>query len=1015
MFLPTFWLISLGFAMTALGDDPPAKALDFHRDVRPVLADKCFRCHGPDEKARRGQLRLDQRESAIAMREGTAAIVPGRPDQSELMKRIEASDGDLRMPPPDSKLELSAHERDTLRRWIASGAEYQAHWAFVPPRRAATPTVANVERPLDPLDGFVLSPLEQAGRTFSPETDRATWLRRVTLDLTGLPPTLERLDEFLVDAAPDAHLRELDRLLASPAWGERMAVDWLDAARYADTHGYQVDPGKEMWPWRDWVVSAFNRNLPFDRFSIEQIAGDLLPDATLEQKIATGFQRNHRINSETGALAEEFQAENVVDRVNTFGEVWLGLTVGCARCHDHKYDPLTTREFYSLGAFFNNVDEVGNGGPRDARGNHRPYLRLPAPELEAKAAAKQQEIDKVRKTLDSVDDRLAPGQRQWEKGALSYRPRWTVLRPASLSADGGVTLATLKDGSIRAGGAMPPSSIYEVKVKTALRNITAFRIELIPDPSLPAGGSGRAADGKGVVTMFQVNQDGRKVDLDRITTDFQSEESELGLVLRPAEQLKRGWGVNPKVTSRHWAVIEPSRMLGGAAATEFTIRIGNEYEGAPVGRFRLSVTDSEYPEVIPEETAKIIRQAESQRSEKDRKELRAYYLAHPREHRKVYESVKALEAEKRAIENQIPTTMVMQEMAKARDTFVLKRGQYDQPGDRVTPIVPSFLPPLPSGAPANRLALARWLFEPANPLTARVAVNRYWQTYFGLGLVKTAEDFGSQGELPSHPELLDWLAVEFEASGWDVKAMQRLIVTSATYRQSSQVSPELRQRDPENRLLARGPRFRLQAEMIRDQALALSNLLSLKMGGPAVKPYQPDGLWEQLSAFQGRKLFERSKGEDLWRRSVYTYWKRTVPPPSMTVFDAPTREFCIVHRTLSSTPLQALALLNDEMYVETSRKFAERIIREGGATPRERLRWALRLATSRTPEKREIDILDAGLERRLTKYRANPAAANQLLSAGESPRDKQLDAAELAAYTTAASVILNLDEVITKQ
>jgi hypothetical protein len=470
--------------------------------------------------------------------------------------------------------------------------------------------------------------------------------------------------------------------------------------------------------------------------------------------------------------------------------------------------------------------------------------------------------------------------------------------------------------------------------------------------------------------------------------------------------------VNPETAKPHYAVIEPARMTPGA---EFTIRIGSEYEGAPVGRFRISVTSDEFPEVMPEPIAKILRSATAGRSDKDRDEIRKYFLAHPYELRRANEQVAKLVAEKRTVENKIPTTMVMQEMAQPRDTFLLLRGQYDKPGDPVKAGVPAFLPPLPSGAPANRLTLARWLVDPGNPLTARVAVNRYWQAYFGTGMVKTSEDFGSQGEAPSHPELLDWLATEFVRSGWDVKAMQRLIVTSATYRQASQATSAMRDRDPENRLLARGPRVRLAAEMIRDQALSLAGLLNDKMGGPAVKIYQPDGLWEQLSAFQGRKLFERSKGADLWRRSVYTYWKRTVPPPSLTIFDAPTREFCVVRRQASSTPLQALALLNDEMYMEASRKFAERMMKEGGASPAVRLAWAFRLATSRAATTAELAILERGFSQRLAQYRADPASAAKLLAAGEAPRDPALDAVELAAYTTTAGVLLNLDEVITRQ
>jgi len=996
------FLVALPFAAAG-------QHVDFARDVRPILSDRCFTCHGPDEANRKAGLRLDIEESAKKPRGVKIPIVPGDPAASEVIRRVAPEKPAMRMPPPWSdRKPLSDKEVATLRAWIQQGAKWQGHWAFTAPVRPPLPQVQNRAWVRNPIDNFVLARLQKEGLSPSPEADRAQLLRRVSFDLTGLPPTLAELDAFLADKSPDAYEKQVDRLLASPRYGERMAVDWLDAARYADTHGYQVDPEKEMWPWRDWVIKAFNDNLPYNQFTVKQLAGDLLPNATLDDKIATGFQRNHRINGETGSIAEEFQAENVVDRVSTLGAVWLGLTVGCARCHDHKYDPITTKEFYSLYAFFNNVDEVGNGGPRDGRGNYKPYLRLPSPEYDAQLKAKDVEIAAARKTLREIDKQLAARNLAWEQ------PKWEVLTPVagSLKAENGVTLKPQPDGSVIASGANPPASVYELTVETSLHNITAFRLELIPDASLPGHGSGRGAGGKGVVTMFEVKAGSKKVDLGRITADFKSEESELNQVVRPMEQLKRGWGLNPETDKPHYAVIETSRLTEGG---RFVIRVGSEYEGAGVGRFRVSVTGSEYPEVVPEDTAKILHTSAADRTAKDRETLSRYLVSHPREHRVAADALAKLEAERKVIENKIPTTMVMSEMATPRDTFVLIRGSYEKPGEKVTPTVPACLPPMPKDAPRNRLGLARWLVDPANPLTARVAVNRYWQMYFGTGLVKTVEDFGSQGEPPSHPELLDWLATEFVRTGWDVKAIQRLIVTSAAYRQQSVAPPPLRDRDPDNRLIARGPRIRLAAEMIRDQGLADSGLLSAKMGGPSVKPYQPDGLWEQLSAFPDRKLFFRSKGEDLWRRSVYTYWKRTVPPPSLTVFDAPTRESCVVRRQSSSTPLQALALLNDEMYVEMSRKLAERMITEGGAAPRDRLAWGFRLATSRRAKDSELAVLERGLKGRLLQYRANPSAAEKLLSAGEAPRNQSLDNSELAAYTTVASVILNLDEVITKQ
>jgi hypothetical protein len=994
-----------------------APVVDFSRDIRPILSDRCFSCHGPDESKRQAGLRLDTEDGAKKLRGTHAPIVPGDANASEILKRVAPETPARRMPPPYSdRKPLTEKEVATLRAWIEQGAKWQGHWSFTAPVRPALPEVHDVRKPgwiRNPIDNFILSRLDREGLKPSPEADRARLLRRVTFDLTGLPPTLAELDAFLADPSPDAYEKAVDRLLASPRYGERMTVDWLDAARYADTHGYQTDPAKEMWPWRDWVIQAFNRNLPYDQFTVEQLAGDLLPNATLEQKIATGFQRNHRINAETGSIAEEFHAENLVDRASTVGTVWLGLTVGCARCHDHKYDPISARDFYSLFAFFNSVEEAGNGGVADPRGNFKPAMRLPSPELDAQLAAKETELKTARAKLAGLDQELALKQGAWETTAFTYKPEWEVLKPEKASADNGVNLRILPDGSVIAGGPTPPAFFCQVTATTKLRNITAFRLELIPDESLPGGGSGRGAGGKGVVTLFEARVANKKIGLTRVTADFKSEESELNLVVRPADQLKRGWGVNPEMNKPHFAVIETARLLD--APGEISFRIGSEYQGAPLGRFRISVSSSEYPEVVPEDMAVLLHKSAAERTEKEAEALTKYFVAHPFERRQLSEQVDALDAERAAIEKKIPTTMVMSEMAAPRDTFVLLRGAYDKPGDKVTPAVPSFLPPMPEGLPRNRLGLARWLVDPTNPLTARVAVNRYWQMYFGTGIVKTADDFGSQGEAPSHPELLDWLATEFVRSGWDVKAMQRLIVTSASYRQSSVASPALRERDPENRLIARGPRVRLAAEMIRDQALLVSGLLSTKMGGPAVKPYQPDGLWEQLSAFPGRKLFERSQGEDLWRRSVYTYWKRTVPPPSLTIFDAPTREACIVRRQMSSTPLQALALLNDEMYIETSRKFAERMFREGGASPAQRLAWAMRAATSRPATDAEVRILVRGFERRLAQYRADRPSAEKLLAAGESARDMSLDTAELAAYTTAASVIFNLDEVITRQ
>lgn len=996
--------------------------VEFSRDVRPILSDRCFLCHGPDEANRKVDLRLDTEADSKKVHGKITPIVPGNPTASEVYRRISAENPAMRMPPSYAGHKpLSVREIAIIRRWIEQGARWQTHWAFIPPVRPDPPAVSGKNWARNPIDPFILARLEHEGLQPSPEADPALLLRRVTLDLTGLPPSPEELDAFLKDKSPDAYEKVVDRLLASPRYGERMALDWLDAARYADTHGYQVDPVREMWPWRDWVIRAFNSNLPYDQFTVQQLAGDLLPNATLDQKIATGFNRNHRVNTEAGSIPEEFHVENIVDRIGATGTVWLGLTVGCARCHDHKYDPLTMKDFYSLFAFFNNVPEIGTGGPRDGRGNLAPAVRLPEPALEAKVAAVDSRLKPAQAELKKVEEKLAPGMAEWEKTYLTSEAKWETLEPAKMSAGQGVTFTVKEDRSVLVSGAHPDKAIYTITAETHLPLVTAFRLEILPDPSLPGGGSGLGAGGKSTLTLFEARMEplgggqSTSVDLATIAPSASGAGALPIQAIKPRPQLQRGWYVDD-VTRPEFVVVEPPATLDLKDGARFTFRLGNEAgEGALIGRFRLSVTGADFPEPVPAEIRKMIEAGAEGRKPKDARTLKSYFLSHLRERRVWGEKVAKLQSEKRAIVARIPTSMVMSDMEAPRDTFMLLRGEYQKQGEKVTAAVPAFLPPLPPNAPHNRLGFAQWLVDPANPLTARVAVNRFWQSYFRTGLVKTADDFGSQGEPPSHPELLDWLATAFVQSGWNVKAMQKTIVMSATYRQSSKVAPKLHERDPENRLLARGPRFRLPAEVIRDCALSAAGLLTFNLGGPPVKPYQPEGLWEQLSVIDNQKLYVLSKGDDLWRRSVYTYWKRTAPPPAMTTFDAPTREYCVVRRGRSSTPLQALVLLNDETFTEASRRLAERMLHEGGSEPSKRIAAGFRLAASREPRAAEIDVLRAGLERRLTAYQRDRAAAEKLLATGEAPRDKSLDAAELAAYTTVASVILNLDEVITKQ
>jgi hypothetical protein len=753
-----------------------AEPVDFRRDILPILSENCFLCHGPDSKTRKADLRLDLKESALRTKD--PVIVPGNCTESELFARITSTDPDELMPPRKSGKALTAQQVELLTRWIDQGAKWSRHWAFGPPVRSATPAVKDRLWARNSIDEFVLARLEAGKLAPQSQADRSTLIRRVSLDLTGLPPTPDDVDAFLADRSASAYETVVDRLLASPAYGERMAMDWLDGARYADTNGYQNDFARTMWPWRDWVIAAFNANQPLDQFTIEQLAGDLLPGATLAQKIATGFNRNNRTVTEAGSIDEEWRIENAIDRVETTATVFLGLTMGCGRCHDHKYDPISQTEFYQFVGFFNSVDE--QGVYTEQRGNVPPLVNLATPKDRARVA----EFD------------------------------------------------------------------FLIAAATALG--TKQRVE----------------------------------NLKKAKAQFQ---------------------------------------------------------------------------------------------------------------------------------DRIPSVMVMKDLAQPRPTFVLKRGQYDQPDSyrKVEPGTPSCLPGLPAAAPRNRLGFARWLVSPENPLMARVVVNRIWQHHFGTGLVKTTENFGIQGEPPSHPELLDWLATELLRTGWDLKAMHRLVVTSATFRQSSRVPHSLLMLDPENRLLARGPRFRLSAEVVRDNALAIAGLLTRKIGGPSVKPYQPAGLWEELAGGAGEGPYIQDKGPALYRRSLYVYRKRTVPHPALATFDAPSRETCQVKRARTNTPLQALELLNDVTYVEAARRLAELMLAAPACSDEQRISTAIRRAAARAPRPSELAILRRGLDHYRESFRADAAAARRLIQSGESPLHSQVDAAELAAFTSLAGVILNLDETIT--
>lgn len=1044
--------LALAFAVLAAGAERP---VDFDRDIRPILSDNCFTCHGPDEKQRQAALRLDTREGLFAERSGYRIVVPGDPAQSRLYQRVSHANKALRMPPPYSNRSLTDKQIELIRNWIAQGAPWREHWAYQPPKRAPLPQVRNTSWPRNPIDYFVLARLEAENLRPSPEADRITLLRRLSFDLTGLPPTPAEVEAFLRDRSPNAYERQVDRLLASPHFGERMAMMWLDLARYADTHGYHIDSHRDMSPWRDWVIRAFNRNMPYDQFIVEQLAGDLLPNATIEQRIATGFNRNHMINFEGGAIPEEYLNEYVADRVETVSTAFLGMTMQCARCHDHKYDPIRQKEFYQLYAFFNNVPEEGLDG---RRGNAKPYLELPSAAQRQRLQELSQQICEREAALP--DKTIAELQAEWEKTRLAKFPpdpragiavhyefdgslgdvsggyrHATVLRGEVAFGAGQVGRSVEFSGEthvrygdvpalnggpftlavwVRYSGIQPFAILHKIDTSAGRRGL-----ELALDETIHVGDLKRGAylyfrlfDGKGALEIRT---------RERI---LQGEWHHVAIVYDGSAS---AGGVKLYLNGELDNVVVVRDGLGGSWAVEAPLETGNKEVALPYkGRLddlRIYSRVLEAGEIavlaIHNPIRSILAEPAARRSKEQKEALRRYFLAYeaPESLRRAYAELRALEREKEELIKAIPTAMVMEEMEEPRETWVLGRGDYRNKVEKVEPGVPAVLPPLPANAPRNRLGLARWLVDPTHPLTARVAVNHFWQMYFGTGLVKTAEDFGSQGEPPSHPELLDWLATEFIRTGWDVKAMQRLIVTSATYRQASRLTPELLQKDPENRLLARGPRFRLPAEMIRDNALAVSGLLNREMYGRAVFPYQPKNVWEDIAygdVYSAQK-YVQSHGKDLYRRSLYTFWKRTAPPPAMILFDAPDREKCIARRPRTNTPLQALALLNDATYVEAARALATRILREAGNGTAARIRYGFRLVTGRTPSAGEIQAVARVVEGALPRFRNRPEAAAQLLAVGEFPADPDLASPELAAWTAAASVLLSMDETITKE
>ena len=1029
----------------------PERVVDFAREVRPILSDNCFSCHGPDEGTRQRGLRLDVREGLFEDRGrlGGPVVVAGAAADSRLFQRLVTESSRLRMPRGADP--LTGEQIETLRLWIDQGAEWETHWAFIPPERPALPPVSDPEWVRNPIDAFILSRLDAEGLGPSAEADRATLLRRVTLDLTGLPPTPAELAAFLGDDSPDAYEKAVDRLLGSPRYGERMASEWLDAARYADTNGYQTDGERSMWRWRDWVIDAYNANMPFDRFTIEQIAGDMLPGATRDQRIATAFNRNHSQNGEGGIVVDEFLVEYAVDRVETTSTVWLGLTLGCARCHDHKFDPLSQQEFYEVLANFNNIPERGKAFKYV---NSPPLITAPTVGQEAELAELDEKLRAAREAFAALEQDAARAQAAWEASlAGAGRVDWT-LRDGLLAHhaldgdvagvhDGRFVTAVLEDGRPRfVDGRIGDAAAFDGRrfVNAGpgpdLGYDDAFTLAAWIYPTAASGVIVSRADAgdQGEVGWGLYLEEGKlRFNMStRILDDGVAAETledvrlgEWQHVLAAYDGSKTPGGIRIHVDGEPRELKPLLDLVGNRMPQRYPLRIGAS--GSTKPRFEGLVDDVRiYGAALTPELAAVVATAEpvtalaaipaERRTPAQAEKLRLAFLDQyaPPEIGEAWRAAAALERERETLWASFPTVMVMEELAERRPTFRLERGAYDNPAEEVSPGVPAVLPPLPEGVEANRLSFARWLVDPDHPLTARVTVNRFWQTYFGTGLVKTAENFGTQGEYPSHPELLDWLATTFVDSGWDVKALQKAIVTSAAYRQSSRVTAAEYEADPENRIVARGPRLRLPAQMIRDQALAVSGLLVEKLGGPSVKPYQPEGLWADMVE-GGYGDYVRSAGDDLYRRSLYTFWKRTLGPPTMITFDSSTRETCIVRTGRTNTPLQALNLMNDVTYVEAARRLAERMMTAGGETPAERVGFAYRLATARRPPAAAEAILVDGFRRHLDRYQADRGAALDLVRQGESPRDETLDVAELAAYTMVANLILNFDGTITKE
>ncbi|MCC9608382.1 PSD1 and planctomycete cytochrome C domain-containing protein [Blastopirellula sp. JC732] len=1021
--------VLLTFALSAAADE----TIDFRSQVQPILADRCFHCHGPDAKNQESAFRLDSQQNLFADLGGYAAVVPGDLEKSELHARIHSADASALMPPADSNRSLTEEEKRILDLWIQQGAVYQGHWAFSPPERSEVPREAiaasdwSAETKAlwsqNPIDAFLARRLIEQKLQPSPEADPATLLRRASLTLTGLLPPPALHDRFVKDPTAENYAAAIDELMRSDAYAERQTLHWLDAARYADTDGYQNDSERTNWPWRDWVIAAMQSNMPFDQFTIEQLAGDMLPGATDSQRLATAFNRNHRQNAEGGALAAEFFVENVIDRVETTSTVWLGLTMGCARCHDHKYDPLSQREFYQLFGYFNNIGEAGVGAGVKANPTikaHSPLVSVP-PELVQNRDAAQQEVAKSREAIDTRMKSWAAAQRERQ---TERDEEWTAVNVADAMLDGDGKLEVSEHRVVRfSPGGSGLNLAYELKLAPQPSHWTALKIEALADGAFAKPRQlAPSVNGNFVLTNLEVLRGGEPLKLHSVSASFEQASHSAAFAID--DDPKSGWAVfDPQAKGESVAlVIRLAQPIDVAADDSLVVRMrfDSQYANHAIGKFQLSATSdpdaglAESDQFTPA-VAAALRKDEGKRTADDWKKIEGFYETIDPPLQKAQGVLDAAQKKLSAASGPEVSVMVMNERSgEPVATYLLNRGLYNEPvkDEPLTRGVPTALVGDEGKQPGDRLELARWMVSRENPLTARTTVNRIWQQHFGVGLVKTANDFGLQGERPSHPELLDWLAVELIESGWDLRHLQRLIVTSAAYRQSSRHSAEQEAVDPTNRLVARGPRFRLDGFAIRDIALQSSGLLVTKLGGPSVKPYQPNGLWEVVAANAGTK-YRPDSGDGLYRKSMYTYWKRAVNPPRQTIFDAGGREVCSVQANRTNTPLQALVLMNDPTFIECARNLAQQELLAHKGNEGAAIAAIYRAAIGRDADAETLAILQSNWEFFRNHFAEQTEAASKLIAIGASKADPQIDAQELAAMTAVAHLILNLDEFVT--